>query len=46
VEPSFQNPDYIFWQYKQDKKIINFQETVDLYVFLGDSSEFYALLKK
>jgi GH25 family lysozyme M1 (1,4-beta-N-acetylmuramidase) len=46
VEPSFQNPDCIFWQYKQDKEIINFQETIDFNVFLGDSSEFYALLKK
>jgi lysozyme len=46
MEPSFKNPNCIFWQYKQNKKISNFQEKVDFNVFLGDSSEFYKLLKK
>lgn len=46
MEPSFDDPDCIFWQYKQDKKIVNFQEKVDFNVFLGDSSEFYKFLKK
>jgi len=46
MEPSFNDPNCIFWQYKQDLKINNFQEKVDFNVFLGDSSEFYNLLKK
>ena len=46
MEPSFKNPNCIFWQNKQNKKISNFQEKVDFNVFLGDSSEFYKLLKK
>ena len=46
MEPSFNDPNCIFWQYKQDMKISNFQEKVDFNVFLGDSSEFYKLLKK
>ena len=46
MEPSFNDPNCIFWQYKQDMKISNFQEEVDFNVFLGDSSEFYKLLKK
>ena len=33
-------------QYKQNMEISNFQEKVDFNVFLGDSSEFYKLLKK
>ena len=46
MEPSFNDPNCIFWQYKQDMKISNFQEKVDFNDFLGDSSEFYKLLKK
>jgi lysozyme len=46
MEPSFNDPNCIFWQYKQDMEISNFQEKVDFNVFLGDSSEFYKLLKK
>ena len=46
MEPSFNDPNCIFWQYKQDEEINNFQEKVDFNVFVGDSSEFYKLLKK
>ena len=46
MEPSFKDPNCIFWQYKQDKGISNFQENVDFNVFIGDSSDFYKLLKQ
>ncbi len=46
MEPSFKDPNCIFWQYKQDKEISNFQENVDFNVFIGDSSDFYKLLKQ
>jgi lysozyme len=46
MEPSFNDPNCVFWQCKQEKAITNFQEKVDINVFLGDSSEFYELLKK
>jgi len=46
MEPSFSEPNCIFWQYKQDTEISNFQEKVDFNVFLGDSSELHELLKK
>ena len=46
MEPSFSDPKCVFWQYKHDKEISNFQEKVDFNVFLGDSSEFYKLLMK
>jgi len=39
MRPNFKNPDCILWQYKQDKKIKNFEEIVDFNVFLGDSSK-------
>jgi lysozyme len=46
MEPSFNDPNCLFWQYQQDKKINNFQEAkVDFNVFLGDSSEMHRLLK-
>ncbi len=38
--PNFKNPDCILWQYKQDKKILKFQENIDFNVFLGDSTKF------
>jgi lysozyme len=44
MRPSFKNPDCILWQFKHDKKIINFEENVDLNVFLGDSSKLKTIL--
>lgn len=44
MEPSFRDPNCIFWQYKQDKRIVNFQEGVDFNVFMGDTKEFNTLL--
>ncbi len=46
LRPSFKDPDCLFWQYKQDKKIPNFQEKIDFNVFLGDSSDFNRILIK
>ena len=45
TEASFKNINCVFWQYEQNKSISNFQEKVDFNVFLGDSSDFYKLLK-
>ena len=46
MEPSFNEPNCIIWQYKQDKGIRNFQEKVDFNVFMGKTKEFYKLLKQ
>lgn len=42
--PHFENPDCVIWQHKQDIKINDFEEAIDLNIFIGDSVEFKKLL--
>ncbi len=42
--PDFKEPACLFWQYRQDKELSGFQESVDFNMFLGDSIDFSRLM--